>query len=134
MLTNCLNVFDHFVGLALKGLLELTPTQNVFVSKLDFAHKLEFAQLCTYISLVWSAEAKKKFFGDIPDGMTNSKVQNFSKIRIVRKSSKHIYLDLWSEKLFSSPIFLKINCETSLYILSMAYTIFEKYMINVFSN
>ena len=87
-------MFDHFVGLALKGLLELTPTQNVFVSKLDFAHKLEFAQLCTYISLVWSGEAKNKFFGDIPDGMTNSKVQNFSKIRIVRKSSKHIYLDL----------------------------------------
>ena len=45
-------------------LLKFTLARNVFVSKLDFAHKLEFAQLCTYISFVRSAEAKKQvFFG-----------------------------------------------------------------------
>ena len=35
LLTNCLSVFDHFVGLALKGLSTLEPGMDVQVGESD---------------------------------------------------------------------------------------------------
>ena len=67
LLTNCLNVFDHFVGLALKGLTLSRPLNAQVISKVIFIRKISSIKWwtlidCKYIFFFFVFWLKKLFF------------------------------------------------------------------------
>ena len=62
--TNCLSVFDHFVGLALKGLIKLQAWIPFLAEHLRW--QLQISQFWLAMTMFWNIPTQKQHFVDAP--------------------------------------------------------------------